>query len=248
MKPVKLHLGTIGWSYDFWKGSFYPKKTSSKDYLNYYGSQFGTVEVDSTFYRMPTAPTVENWKQQTPWGFMFALKFPGQITHVKKLRDDQPQTDAFLSRMELLEEKLGPLLMQFPPNFTVDNFGDLERYLHMLPKDKRFVVEVRHRSWLTKEFYNLLRDCNVALALAENPLNLQVSEVTADFLYIRWEGDRSKVNGTIGKIEADRTVDLQDWAEKLRFYLQKDMEIFGYFGKYYSGYPPSDIAILAGLF
>jgi uncharacterized protein YecE (DUF72 family) len=203
--------------------------------------------VDSTFYRIPTKPTVANWKQQTPQNFMFALKFPSQITHIKQLRDAQAETDAFLGRVKLLGEKLGPLLVQFPPNFDADHYADLEKYLLTLPKGNRYVVEVRHKSWLTKEFFDLLRSCNVALAWADNPLNLQVREVTADFLYIRWEGDRAKVNGTLGKIEADRKADLQVWAEKLLPYLDSGLDVFGYFGKYYSGYPLSDITYLTEL-
>ena len=112
-----LHLGTIGWSYNFWKGKFYPNKTAPKDYLAYYASQFNTVEVDSTFYRIPTQPTVTNWKQQTPENFMFSLKFPQIITHIKMLKDCQYETDVFLDRANLLGEKLGVLLLQFPPNF-----------------------------------------------------------------------------------------------------------------------------------
>jgi uncharacterized protein YecE (DUF72 family) len=204
MTPPKLHLGTIGWSYNFWKGPFYPQKSPSKNYLNYYSTQFGTVEVDSTFYRLPTEPTVANWKQQTPKSFMFALKFPGYITHVKQLRDVKAQTDAFLGRLNFLGEKLGPLLLQFPPNFAAEHYADLQRYLQALPKTNRYVVEVRHKSWLTQDFYDLLSRYNVALAWAESPRDLQIREVTADFIYIRWEGDRAKVNGLLGKIEADR--------------------------------------------
>ena len=235
-----LHLGTIGWSYNFWKGKFYPNKTAPKDYLAYYSTQFNTVEVDSTFYRIPTEPTVVNWKQQAPEGFLFSLKFPQMITHIKMLKDCQYETDVFLERVGLLGEKLGALLLQFPPNFGVEHLPDLEDYLQKLPKDHRYVVEVRNKSWLNHEFYSLLKANKVALAWADSPLMAEISEVTADFLYIRWEGDRKKVNGTLGKIEADRAEDLKVVAEKIKPFLGK-IEVFGYFGKYYSGYPPSDV-------
>ncbi len=236
-----FHLGTIGWSYDFWKGVFYPKKVASKDYLTYYAKQFNTVEVDSTFYRIPTPSTVANWKQQTPEGFRFSLKFPQLITHVKMLRDCEYETGVFLERIELLGEKLGALLLQFPPNFGVDHLYDLEAYLKKLPKIHRYVVEVRNKSWLNNEFYSILRANKVSLVWADSSLMTEIREVTTDFLYLRWEGDRKKVNGTLGKIEADRVEDLKLEAEKLKPLLNK-IEIFGYFGKYYSGYPPSDIA------
>ena len=238
-----LHLGTIGWSYNFWKGKFYPSKTAPKDYLAYYASQFNTVEVDSTFYRIPTQPTVTNWKQQAPDDFRFSLKFPQMITHVKMLRDCQYETGVFLDRASLLGEKLGVLLLQFPPNFGIDHLDDLEAFLQELPRQHRYVVEVRNKVWLKKEFYSLLMANRVALAWADSPLMVPITEITSDFLYVRWEGDRKKVNGILGKIEADRAEDLKLEADKIKPFLGK-MEVFGYFGKYYSGYPPSDIANL----
>jgi uncharacterized protein YecE (DUF72 family) len=239
-----LRLGTIGWSYSFWRGSFYPNKTAPKDFLTHYAKQFNTVEVDSTFYRIPTLQTVENWHKQTPEGFMFSLKFPQLITHIKMLRDCPPQTDAFLNRVAVLGEKLGPLLLQFPPNFTAEHFSDLAAYLQNLPKHHRYVVEVRNKTWLTQEFYSLLRDNGVVLAWADSSLIAGIDEVTGCFLYVRWEGDRKAVNGTLGKVEADKTADYALWAEKLKPYLEKT-EVFGYFAKYYSGYPPHDIQSLS---
>ncbi len=239
-----LHLGTIGWSYNFWKGNFYPQKTDSKDFLAFYASKFGTVEVDSTFYRIPTEQTVINWKRQTPEGFLFSLKFPQLITHVKMLKGTQYETEIFLQKISLLGEKLGALLLQFPPNVAADHLPDLEAYLERLPKPRRYVVEIRNKSWLKDEFYSVLRKNQVALAWADSPLMAQIREMTADFLYVRWEGDRKKIVGTLGKTEADRTGDLQVEAEKLKPYLAGGTTVFGYFAKYYSGYPPNDIVTL----
>ena len=145
----------------------------------------------------------------------------------------------------MLGDKLGPMLLQFPPTFTVTHLPDLADYLKKLPKQHRYVVEVRNKSWLTPEFYALLRENGVALARTEKPLTSQL-EVTADFLYMRWEGDRKAVNGLKGEIEVDKTADLQVWAEKLKPYLDRGTEVFGYFGKYYSGLPPSDVKTLKG--
>jgi uncharacterized protein YecE (DUF72 family) len=239
----KLHLGTIGWSYNFWKGSFYPNKTASKNLLTYYGTQFNTVEVDSTFYRIPTPQAVTNWKNQTPDDFMFSLKFPSVITHIKMLKDCQPETNIFLERAKLLGQKLGPLLLQFPPSFGTEHLPDLIDFLNKLPKQSRYVVEVRDEGFLNEEFYSLLRDNNIALAWVESPIMPTTEQVTSDFLYIRLEGDRKKVNGTIGKIEADKTEDLKLWANKIKPHLT-EIEVFGYFGKYYSGFPPSDVNLL----
>jgi uncharacterized protein YecE (DUF72 family) len=238
-----IHLGTIGWSYIFWKGKFYPQRTLAKDYLAYYSTQFNTVEADSTFYRIPTTQTVINWKKQTPKNFQFSLKFPQVITHIKMLKDCQNETNVFLDRASLLEEKLGPLLLQFPPNFGIEHLPVLDAFLEKLPKHHRYVVEVRNNSWLNEEFYSCLKANKAALAWTDRPLMVQISEVTAAFLYFRWEGDRKKVNGTLGKIEADRAEDLKLVAGIIKPLVPK-MEVFGYFGKYFSGYPPSDVVNL----
>jgi uncharacterized protein YecE (DUF72 family) len=242
-----LHLGTIGWSYSFWKGNFYPNKIASKDFLAYYASKFSSVEVDSTFYRIPNRQAVANWREQTPGGFSFSLKFPGVITHVKMLKDCQSETELFLERTRMLREKLGPLLLQFPPSFGVERLSSLVDFLRKLPKTQRYVIEVRDEGFLNDAFYSLLRAYNVALAWVDNPFMPSISEVTSDFLYVRWEGDREKVKGTLGKIEVDVQENLRLWAEKIKPYLSKQMDVFGYFGKYYSGYPPSDINFLSNL-
>ncbi len=240
-RMLNLHLGTLGWSCNFWKGSFYPNKSVSKDFLSYYATKFDTVEVDSSFYRIPTDQAIINWKNQTPKNFLFSLKFPSLITHIKMLKECERETNIFLERTKLLGEKLGPLLLQFPPTFGIDRLPDLIDYLQKLPRQSRYVVEVRDEEFLNGEFYSLLRANNVALAWVDSPNMPQVGEVTSDFLYIRWEGDRSKVKGTLGKIEADTQNKLKAWADKLKPFLSKNLEIFGYFSKYYSGYPPSDI-------
>jgi uncharacterized protein YecE (DUF72 family) len=245
MGMAKLHLGTIGWSYNFWKGPFYPEKTASKNFLAYYSSQFNTVEVDSTLYRIPSEKTVVNWRDQVPDGFVFALKFPQVITHIKGLRDCERDTAVFLNRAELLCDKLGPMLLQFPPAFTAKRMPDLTDYLSKLPKQHRYVVEVRNKSWQTPEFTSALRENGVALASTEK-LGTEVGEVTADYLYLRWEGDRKAVNGLQGKIEVDRKADLKARADKLKPVFNSGVEVFGYFGKYYSGLPPSDVKTLSG--
>jgi len=242
-----LHLGTIGWSYNFWKGNFYPSKVASKDFLTYYATKFDTVEVDSTFYRIPTQQGVINWKNQTPENFMFSLKFPRVITHIKMLKDCERETNIFLERTKLLDEKLGPLLLQFPPNYGIEHLSDLSDFLYKLPRMHRYVVEVRNEEFLNEEFYSLLRVNNVALAWVDSPIMPQISQVTSDFLYVRLEGDRSKVKGTLGKIEVDRTKALSLWADKMKPFLIKDLDVFGYFGKYFSGFPPSDTNLLLKL-
>ncbi len=231
----------MGWSYDFWKDNFYPKRLTAKEFLGYYAGQFGTVEVDSTFYRIPRAQTVTEWKMQTPEGFLFSLKFPQVITHVKILKDCQEETKVFLERAALLGEKLWALLLQFPPMFRQQHVPLLREYLKTLPKMHRYVVEVRNKTLLNDDLYALLREHNVALAWVDTPAMPLVSEVTAGFIYVRWEGDRKTVTGTLGKTETDKTQHIQAWTDRLKPFLDRGTEIYGYFSKYYSGFPPSDV-------
>jgi uncharacterized protein YecE (DUF72 family) len=244
---INLRLGTIGWSYSFWKGNFYPDKTAPSGFLAYYASRFNSVEVDSTFYRIPSPQTILNWKKQVPDDFKFSLKFPQAITHLKKLKNAQRETGLFLERAELLGKKLGALLIQFPPEFAASHMQDLAVFLSALPKKFRYAVEVRNKSWLNPDFYGFLKDSDAALVWADSPLMANVGEVTADFLYVRWEGDRKAVNGTLGKVEVDKTADLKVQAQRIQPHLDRGTAVFGYFAKYYSGYPPSDIPILKNL-
>jgi uncharacterized protein YecE (DUF72 family) len=236
----KVHVGTMGWSYGFWKEAFYPKNLASRDFLAYYAAQFNTVEVDSTFYRIPRKQTVLDWKGQTPSGFLFSLKFPRVITHVKMLKDCQDETMVFLERAELLQERLGPLLLQFPHSFGEEHVPLLREFLENLPMRHHYVVEVRNKKLLTDSFYSVLENNNTALAWVESPFMPLVNQVTSNFIYVRWEGDRKKVNGTLGKIEVDRTADIRSWADRIRPFLDSQKLVFGYFSKYYSGYPPAD--------
>jgi len=152
-----VYVGTIGWSYNFWKGSFYPAKLPSPKFLSFYASQFNTVEVDNTFYRIPNPQALLKWRQQTPEGFIFSLKFPQLITHIKMLKDCQRETSLFLERAKLLGQKLGPLLLQFPPSFGKEQLPALSSFLRDLPKENRYVVEVRSKSLLTESFYSVLK-------------------------------------------------------------------------------------------
>jgi uncharacterized protein YecE (DUF72 family) len=241
MKTRKLHIGTMGWSYDFWKGNFYPKELESKEFLTYYSQQFDTVEVDNTFYRIPRKQTVIDWKEQTPADFLFSLKFPQIITHIKMLKDCREETDIFLERVELLQEKLGPLLLQFPFTFKNEHAPLLREFLKNLPRENRYAVEVRNRSLLNDNFYSILKESKVACAWVISPSLPLTERITSDFLYVRWEGDRKRVNGTLGKTEVDKSEIIKLWAHKLKQFSEGEKVVFGYFSKYFSGYPPSNV-------
>jgi uncharacterized protein YecE (DUF72 family) len=235
-----FHVGTMGWSYDFWKGSFYPEGLDSSSFLAFYSSKFDTVEVDSTFYRIPRESTVKSWKDETPMGFVFSLKFPQIITHVKMLKDCEEETRVFLERAEVLGEKLGALLLQFPFAFRVEHVPLLKEFLGNLPKEHRYAVEVRNKHLLNDEFYSVLRANGVALAWVDSVSMPLATEVTSDFLYVRWEGDRKRVNGTLGKTEIDRSNETNQWVQRLKPLMDRRTAVFGYFSKYYSGLPTLD--------
>lgn len=237
---TRLHIGTMGWSYDFWVGSLYPNGLKAEEFLTEYSKHFDTVEVDSTFYGVPYESTVLRWKAQTSANFLFSLKFPKVITHEKMLKDCQEDVKRFIERISLLEDKLGPLLLQFPYSFKPEHLSLLKNFLPTLPKKQRFAVEVRNKKLLGNSLFSLLRDNKVALALVDQPFMPKLYETTADFTYIRWEGDRRKVKGTLGKVETDKSKEIADWADQIRKFIGGSVEVFGYFSKFYSGHPPND--------
>ena len=237
-------IGTMGWSYDFWVGSLYPSGTKAGDYLAEYSKHFNTVEANSTFYRIPSARMVRNWKSKTRDEFVIAAKFPMAITHGRSLIDDDGKLEAFLSRISLLGEKLGPLLIQLPPSFKPHEFGALRDLLWALPEGHRYAVEFRDRGWLEEKVYALLRERGIALVLVDHPLMPALDVVTSDFTYIRWQGDRRKVRGDTGRAEIDRKGDLNGWARRITGFLESSIGVYGYFSKFYSGHPPEDVEYL----
>jgi uncharacterized protein YecE (DUF72 family) len=229
----------MGWSYPFWAENFYPKGVSSGNYLVEYSKHLDTVEIDSTFYKIPSKATFQKWKEQTPDSFLFSAKFPQIITHKKMLIDCEREVELFIERTAALENKLGPLLLQFPPALGLKKILHLEEFLPKLPKGRKYAVEVRSKEMLTETLYSVLRKNEVALALTVGRFVPETEQITADFVYIRWEGDRGKVNGTLGKVEVDKTDEIRVWADKINK-LREKVEVFGYFSKYYSGHPPTD--------
>jgi uncharacterized protein YecE (DUF72 family) len=237
----KIHIGTMGWSYKFWIDNFYPRSLATGEYLTEYSKHFDTVEVNSTFYRTPSRNTVEKWKDQTHLDFLFSAKFPKIITHEKMLRNCETETDRFIERISQLQPKLGPLLLQFPSTFKTEHLHLLNDFLPSLPKGHRIAVEVRNKKLLIERLYSILKENGAALAILDRPSMPKTEVMTTDFAYIRWEGDRKQVSGTLGKIEVDRLNEIKGWAQKIRRYLKIPVEVFGYFSKYYSGHPPTDV-------
>jgi uncharacterized protein YecE (DUF72 family) len=157
------------------------------------------------------------------------------------LKNCEQETSAFIKHVSSLGNKLGPLLLQLPPAFGKNQFHHLEDFLTGLSHEGRVAAEVRNKEMLNDDLYSLLRRRGVALAWVDGSFAPFVDAVTADFLYVRWEGDRRRVNGLLGKVEVDRHGDIEKWAGVIRKSLNASVEVFGYFSKYFSGHPPTDV-------
>jgi uncharacterized protein YecE (DUF72 family) len=182
---MNLYVGTSGYSYKEWKGSFYPEKLPAKEMLRYYGERFRTVEINNTFYRIPKTAVVEAWAEETPADFKFVLKASQRITHIKRLKDADEALSIMLHVSSALQDRLGPLLFQLPPNMKKD-LPRLRDFLSLLPKDRRTAWEFRHSSWFDEEVFTLLRDHAAALCIAQADDDLEVPFVsTADWGYLR---------------------------------------------------------------
>jgi uncharacterized protein YecE (DUF72 family) len=181
---MRLHVGTSGWNYPEWRGSFYPEKMKPAAMLPYYAERFSTVEVNNTFYRMPTTKVVEGWAAAVPDAFRFVLKAPQRITHFARLRDVDELVRAFCDTARTLGPRLGPLLFQLPPNFKVDA-GRLADLLALLPPDLRAAFEFRNATWFTDAVYARLAARNAALCVADDDDGATPFVATADWGYLR---------------------------------------------------------------
>ena len=181
---MTVHVGTSGYNYEAWRGSFYPEDLSSKKMLGYYAEQFDTVEINYSFYRKPTTKTLEGWAAQVPERFRFALKAWQRITHQKRLRESSELVEGFVDAARMLGARLPPVLYQLPPNLKAD-LPLLRNFLQQLPRDLRAAFEFRHASWFADETYAALRDAGAALCIAENEELATPAVRTADFGYLR---------------------------------------------------------------
>lgn len=254
-----LRIGTSSFTASGWRGTFYPNRLPSSDYLSYYATKFDTVEVDSTFYGTPTPITVREWSAKTPTDFVFAAKIPQVITHDKVLVDCVAELNEFIEVMDNLREKLGPLLFQFPyfkkevldaPAFL----GRLRPFLKTLPRDHKFALEVRNKQWLAPALLDTLREHGVALALIDHsymPRAAQwfetIDPITADFAYVRWLGDRKEIEAKTkvwNKTIVDRSKELAEWADVLG---KVKVPIYTYANNHYSGYGPDTVEMFRNL-
>ena len=211
---MKLHVGTSGYSYKEWKGNFYPEDLPAKEMLSYYSRRLPAVEINNTFYRLPQPSMIENWKAQVPAQFRFSIKATQRITHIKRLNNVADETKYLLETAAGLEERLGVVLFQLPPNMKKDA-GRLKTFLELLPADTRTAFEFRHETWFDEETFGLLREKDCALVVSdtdEKPLTEIIS--TASWGYLRL------------RRTAYEESDLTEWLKRVKDQKWKDAFVF----------------------
>jgi uncharacterized protein YecE (DUF72 family) len=237
-RMTEFYLGTMGFSYGDWKGVFYPSGVPARDYLTYYGRIFNAVEMDTTFYAIPRPTVVQGWSDAVPVNFRFTAKTPQLITHEMGLLNVGPYMDEFINTIRFLGDKLGVVLIQLPPNYTIDKLPILTAFLKGLPVDIRFAVEFRHSSWYTTQIADLLaahRICWAATEYADLPH--QVTP-TVDFIYIRWLGKHAAFRHYDHE-QVDREQYLAWWGEQIKHNLDHAQIVYGFFNNDFSGFAPA---------
>lgn len=243
---TRIRLGAQGWNYQAWVGPFYPPGTRAVDYLTLYARAFDTVEIDATFYAVPSASTVRGWASRVPDSFTFSLKLPQEITHRARLKGAQGSLEEFLESARVLGDKLGPILIQLGPDFGPIELPALVNFLPLLPRDLRFAVEFRHAGWINERVHSLLASHNVALALTDarwisrGVMLDYATKPTADFAYVRWMGsDRSIVDYSHTQIDRSREID--QWARVLPELARRVRTVYAYANNHFAGHSPATL-------
>jgi uncharacterized protein YecE (DUF72 family) len=226
-----IRIGCSGWNNQHWRnGVFYPPRLPPRRWLEFYAERFDTVEINMTFYRLPRETAVANWVQESPEGFLFAVKMSRYVTHIKRLRDLPPSLELFYSRIRPLvgTPKFGPVLWQLPGTFPRD-VERLAEALALLPPG-RHCFEFRHESWFVPEVYELLRAHEVALVIGDTPERpFQAHELTADWTFVRFH------RGTRGRYSNYSRSELEEWASRLASWAARG-DVYAYFNNDWNGY------------
>lgn len=219
---MKLHVGTSGYSYKEWKGKFYPRDIKPAGMLRYYAEHFNSVEINNTFYRMPTRELVLSWTKEVPADFTFALKAPQKITHIRRLKSCAEDLAGFLEVAAVLKKQLGPLLFQLPGKFKKD-LPRLVDFLDLLPRDYRIAFEFRDASWFDPDVFEALQKNNAALCFAESEETVEVPfEATADWGYLRLrrlDYSRDRLKAHFARVQK------QDWSAAYTFFRHEDQAL-----------------------
>ncbi|MGD1837433.1 MAG: DUF72 domain-containing protein [Nitrososphaeraceae archaeon] len=247
---MKFYLGCSGWSYEGWKGTFYPNNLDNKYWLSYYSNIFKFVEVDSTFYRIPSHIMVQNWFKRTPDNFKFAVKFPKEITHDKRnLSSLSEKLNSFYKVMKPLQKKIVAFLIQLPPWLNiVKGLEFLESMEYQLDNSYRYAIETRHTSWFNELAYNYFKKNNYCLVWSQRDKLVTPPIVTTDFVYLRLIGNRSIDEKNFGKIMVDRTDEMQLWSKMLLDIQRKETNVnmaIVSANNHYAGFGPESAKLLS---
>lgn len=215
---MEVRVGTSGYAYKAWKGSFYPDDLKADAFLRYYGSQFRTVEINNTFYRMPRERVLLDWARQVPEGFSFVLKASRRITHLQRLTNVEDALSYLLNTAAALGPKLGPFLFQLPPNMKKD-LERLQAFLALVPEPWRAALEFRHASWFDDDVYDALRARNAALCVADTDESEGALVATADWGYLRLRRERYEEQDLAVWVER---VGAQSWNDAYVFFKHED--------------------------
>ncbi len=226
---MRVHIGTSGWHYKHWIGPFYPQGIRPAKMLNWYAERFDTVEINNSFYRLPAPTAFEIWCRETSPNFCFATKASRYITHNKKLTDPESANDKFITLVEKLGRRLGPILFQLPPSWKV-NVERLDQFLSSIPRTHRYVFEFRNPTWNIAPVYELLRRHNAAFCVYELAGFQSPIEITADFTYVRLHGPGNKYQGDYSK------ENLANWAKRIEDWRAELKHVFVYFDNDQAGF------------
>jgi uncharacterized protein YecE (DUF72 family) len=256
----KIRIGACAWSFDDWRGPFYPPDLPNSEWLEFYANYFPAVEVDSTFYAAPSENTVRRWIEVTPAAFRFACKLPREITHARRLRDCTAELNSFLHALEALASKLQVILIQLPPSFAPkDGKRVLREFVSGLPRDFRFAIEFRHPGWHRPQFIHLLEKNHVCWVWADTtPLNernlapFEFLPLTTDFLYVRLLGDYATKYDVDGehvhryqKLLWKREAAIESWSLKIERRLSEARNVWAFVSNHFEGFAPETCQRLA---
>jgi uncharacterized protein YecE (DUF72 family) len=276
--PLNLLVGTSSWSSPDWCGNFYPNLTEPGEMIRVYAGKLPTVEIDTTWYHMPSRKMVENWKSKTPDGFIFSAKVPKVISHDKYLEGCEAELNQFVSVMSNLEEKLGPLILQFPyvakgkdPEeymTGVDFIRRLKGFVDLLPKEFKWGIEIRNSRWVQPQLLDILRSRDISLVFIDYytmdplPKLAHRSEIfTAPFVYVRFLGNRKAMDVAVKQAQEtgqrnrewesllkDCTGQMKTWIPPIKSLLARKIPVYVYFNNHYAGYAPGSVELFEKLF
>jgi uncharacterized protein YecE (DUF72 family) len=236
---MRYYIGTSGWHYNHWQDRFYPQTLSKAKWLEFYASRFTTVELNNSFYRLPSEAAFATWYESSPANFVFAVKVSRFVTHIKRLKDTGEAVGKFIDRAKILGEKLGPLLYQLPPSMH-RNDERLESFLVTLPGGLKHVVEFRHQSWLEARVFEVLHKYNIGFCVFDMPSLSCPLLATADFAYIRFHGGSELYASCYSDEE------LADWAKKLADLAVNLKAVYIYFNNDAEAFAVSNAITLGG--